>query len=141
MSKKILGISLICGSAIASLFGGYKAYALYKSNAEDMETHISAPLKTIYFTNNYSWSSIKAYYWGGTNAPSWPGVDMTFAYKNGMNQDVYRVTFVNDNTSIIFNNNSGSQTVDIDISSKSSGTGYYISGQFGDKYTVGEWHI
>ena len=80
---------------------------------------------TIFFTDALNWNgggsnSINIYCWkteSGNNveAAAWPGSAMTEIYTNGMNggQIVYAVEIPEDVTGIIFNNNSGSQTVDI----------------------------
>ncbi|MBQ4105941.1 MAG: starch-binding protein [Clostridia bacterium] len=90
---------------------------------------------TVYFTNNYSWSSVKAYAWGsGGTMKTWPGADMTYAKTNSQNQKIYSVTLdFGKYQNIIFTNGS-SQTVDITLTGE-SGIGYYISGSSGGKYT------
>ena len=89
---------------------------------------------TVYFTNNYNWSSVKAYLWGTGGNMSWPGEEMTYVKTNSQSQKIYSVTFPSDKyQSIIFTDGS-KQTVDITLSGE-SGIGYYISGESGGKYT------
>lgn len=62
---------------------------------------------TVYFINSGNWAEVACYYWGGTDAPAWPGAQMT---ANGEvfeaeGWNVYKVTFPGDNTSCIFNDN------------------------------------
>ncbi len=91
---------------------------------------------TVYFTNNYNWSSVKAYAWGsGGTMKTWPGADMTYAKTNSQSQKIYSITFdYSSYQNIIFSNGSGSQTVDITLTGE-TGIGYYISGTSGGKYT------
>ncbi len=90
---------------------------------------------TVYFTNNYKWSSVKAYIWGsgGTKA-TWPGEAMTYAKTNSQGQDIYSVTFSYDDYQKIIFTDGSKQTADITLSG-SDGVGYYISGESGGKYT------
>lgn len=90
---------------------------------------------TVYFTNNYGWSSVKAYVWGTAGSMStWPGAVMTYVKTNSQNQDIYSITIsYSDYQNIIFTDGS-SQTVDITLSGD-DGIGYYISGESSGKYT------
>ena len=73
---------------------------------------------TVYFINSGNWAEVACYYWGGTDAPAWPGVQMT---ANGEvfeaeGWNVYKITFPGDNTNCIFNNNNnGQQTGDLEV--------------------------
>ncbi|MGN0452331.1 MAG: starch-binding protein [Ruminococcus sp.] len=95
---------------------------------------------TVYFTNNKSWSTVKAYLWNSStnaNMGAWPGVDMTYVKTNSQNQKIYSVTYdPSAFDKIIFNNgnNGGSQTVDISLTGE-NGVGYYISGGSGKSLT------
>ena len=92
---------------------------------------------TVYFTDNRSWGSAKAYVWdeSGNYLQKWDGQAMTYIEKNSMSQSIYAIT-LNQSVwkNIIFNNGS-SQTVDITLTSTHS-TGYYMSTLSSGKYTV-----
>lgn len=90
---------------------------------------------TVYFTNNYNWSTVKAYVWGTAGKiASWPGTSMTYAETNSYSQKIYSITFnYDDYQNIIFTNGS-QQTVDIELSGDNN-VGYYISGESGGKLT------
>lgn len=90
---------------------------------------------TVYFTNNYNWSTVKAYVWGSAGKiASWPGTSMTYVTTNSYNQKIYSITFnYNDYQKIIFTNGS-QQTVDITLTGEKN-LGYYISGESGGKLT------
>ncbi len=90
---------------------------------------------TLYFTNNYNWSTVKAYVWGsGGKLSEWPGTEMTYVKTNGQNQKIYSVTFNSDDYQNIIFTDGSKQTVDITLSGE-GGIGYYISGESGGKYT------
>lgn len=72
---------------------------------------------TVYFRNDWNWSTVYIHYWGGSESTSWPGKAMT---KTGDTQksdlvggvrDIYSIT-IPAGSNIIFNNNS-QQTPDI----------------------------
>lgn len=90
---------------------------------------------TVYFTNNYNWSTVKAYVWGSSGKKAeWSGEEMTYVKTNSMGEKIYSITFsYEDYQSIIFNNGS-SQTVDISLTGENN-VGYYISGESSGKYT------
>ena len=72
---------------------------------------------TVYFINSGEWDAVACYYWGGTDAPAWPGEEMT---DNGEvyeaeGWNVYAITFPGDNTKCIFNNGEGTQTGDLEV--------------------------
>lgn len=100
----------------------------------------------IYFTNNKEWSDVKFYVFDSTNtneAPAgWPGNAAKWVFKNGDNQDVYRLLI--DTTlydSFIFNG-SGGQSIDIALSSLTDGNNafYLLDTQDGSgHYEVGQW--
>lgn len=90
---------------------------------------------TVYFSNNYNWSSVKAYLWGsGGTKVSWPGEAMTFVRENSQGQDIYSVTFSYDDYQNIIFTDGSKQTSDITLSGDNN-VGYYISGESGGKYT------
>ena len=68
--------------------------------------------KRVFLDNKANWSSIKIHYWGGTNATSWPGNDVTDTVTY---DDItyYYCDIPSDMTSIIFHNGNGNQTNDI----------------------------
>ena len=78
---------------------------------------------TIYFVNTKNWSNVYLYAWEGAGGnghqlSSWPGVKMTKTGKQKDGHDIYSYTSSNllekwDH--VIFTNNSGSQTKDLDI--------------------------
>lgn len=71
----------------------------------------------IYFKNTSGWSTVKAYYWGGSSSSAFPGDDMTQVGDS----DIYYIEVPNiTNTQIIFTNkatsgSSGDQTTDLSI--------------------------
>lgn len=71
----------------------------------------------IYFKNTAGWSTVKAYYWGGSSSSAFPGDDMTQVGDS----DIYYIEVPNiTNTQIIFTNkatssSSGDQTSDLSI--------------------------
>ena len=92
---------------------------------------------TVYFSNNYGWSNVYAYTWGGSeNTSSWPGDAMTYVETNKYGEKIYKIEIAADVTGLIFNNGSGTQTVD--ITSVSDGQGYYLTGS-GSKLSVGTY--
>ncbi|MDO4512169.1 MAG: chitobiase/beta-hexosaminidase C-terminal domain-containing protein [Bacteroidales bacterium] len=64
---------------------------------------------TVYYKNTDGWSKPTAYFWGGNNGPSWPGVAMTAVGDGWFSVDA------GNNTKIIFNNEGSSQTADLNI--------------------------
>ena len=94
---------------------------------------------TLYFSNNYNWSDVYAYAWGGSaESTTWPGTKMTYVTTNQYNESVYSITVPEDITGIIFSNGNGTQTVDIKSGLKNN-TGFYISGNSGNKLSVGTY--
>ena len=94
---------------------------------------------TVYFTNNYNWSTVKAYVWGSAGKiASWPGTSMTYVKTNSYNEKIYSITFsYEDYQNIIFTDGS-KQTVDIALTGENN-IGYYINGESGGKYTCKEY--
>ena len=90
---------------------------------------------TVYFTNNYNWSTVKAYVWGSAGKiATWPGTSMTYVKTNSMNEKIYSISFsYEDYQNIIFTDGS-QQTVDITLTGENN-VGYYINGESGGKYT------
>ena len=97
---------------------------------------------TLYFTDNYEFGDVYAHYWkdGGAATTTWPGEKLISVGTNGSSQNVYAVTIdLNTYDRVIFNNNSNKQTVGIDISSKSTGDAFYVSGGSDNNLTVETW--
>jgi hypothetical protein len=68
--------------------------------------------RTVYLVSDIGWSNHFAYFWiDGANLTTWPGVAMTQVSGN-----LYSVEIPTAATKIIFNNNSGSQTGDLILS-------------------------
>lgn len=81
----------------------------------------------VYFQS--PWTTAKIYYWSTVPAVapvSWPGVDMT---SEGNGWYSYTLNGVS-STNLIFNNGSGSKTIDL---SRTSGTWYYSNNAWSDK--------
>ena len=75
-----------------------------KITLEGWEKKAPAEPVTVYFINSGEWAEVACYYWGGTDAPAWPGVQMT---ANGEvfeaeGWNVYAITFPGDNTQCMF---------------------------------------
>ena len=95
--------------------------------------------KTFYFSNNKWWSNVNVHYWGGANESTWPGVAATYVETNDYGESIYSITVPADVTHIIFNNGSGEQTVDIDLSLYTT-DGFYLTDKNGEgKYEVGTY--
>ena len=95
----------------------------------------SSDTYTITFTNNKNWNNVNCYYWaeGNTNMTTWPGKAMTYSSTNGDGYSVYTIEIPNTAEFVIFNNGSGTQTIDIKISGSSS---FYISGTSSDNKCI-----
>ena len=115
---------------VYTAIGSYNTIYLKTSNEWNQTITNS---KMIYFVNNRGWSNVKVYVFkaGGSGKDSWPGVDASYVENNEYGQGIYSVE-VDTSTydSVIFNNGTGEQTVDISI------TGYQDSTQL---YPNGEW--
>ncbi len=84
------------------------------------------PTITLYFTNSQNWESVYAYAWDANGTylvGAWPGSTMTWVETNDYGQNVYSITLPTTAQNIIFNNGSGTQTVDLSVGV--DGTGYY----------------
>ncbi|MBQ7999675.1 MAG: starch-binding protein [Ruminococcus sp.] len=106
----------------------------------DLDAPAQSDEITVYFTNNYNWSTVKAYVWGTAGSMSaWPGTAMTYADTNNQSQKIYSITFsYADYQNIIFTDGS-SQTADIALSGDNN-VGYYISGESSGKYTCSTYN-
>lgn len=121
------------------------AYTFYVNGSYDV--YVAPEYINIYFTNNYSWSSVYCHAWKDGSNPEqnnggWPGQAMTYSYTNDMSQGVYVITLDKSvYNRVIFNNNNGEQTETIVLGdSIVSGDGYYITGGATNNRTVGTWH-
>ncbi len=105
---------------------------------------------TIHFTNAFRWANVKAYAFNNTThveKTAFPGEAMTRVGVNSQYQAVYSYTVdISLYTEIVFTNGESgdsNQTVDIDISSATNTTGYYLAGRVDNdeskKATVGEY--
>ena len=93
---------------------------------------------TITFTNNRNWGNVNCYYWSeaDTTMTAWPGTQMTYSTTNDFGEKIYTIEIPSSVDHIIFNDGSGSQTVDITVTGSAK---YYISGGSGSACTVGTW--
>lgn len=94
---------------------------------------------TVYFANSHNWGNVYCYAFGDNGEKvKWPGELMTSLGTNGYGQKQYSFTVPSDYHTIIFNDGSGNQTIDIKLSNYSQ-TGFYPydnkNGQ--GKYEVG----
>lgn len=98
---------------------------------------------TIYFTNSQNWGDVKAYIWNNasqTPMTAWPGDSMvkvagnlySFTFSNPYTLSSNSKTYFYDR--IVFNNGSGTQTVD--ITQLVNGHEYKLGSMSGGKYTA-----
>ena len=119
--------------------------SVYDATGQVINVDVNVTASTtydIYFTKSDSFSgTVNIHYWGGSSSSEWPGVAMTHAYTNNMSQDVVKASIPADTTSILFNNGSGTQTVDI-TSGVENNKGFYLNGEWEDgKAKVGSWDV
>ena len=89
----------------------------------------------VYYSNSLNWGAVYAYCWNtstGESNAQWPGIRCTDSVTNAYNETVFCYTVNKKFDRIIFNNGSGSQTLDLVVSECTSA--YY--GQNG-VYTYG----
>ena len=93
---------------------------------------------TMTLTNNYNWNNVYCYYWseGNTTMTSWPGEEMAYSSTNDFDQKGYTIEIPSSAEFVIFNNGSGTQTVDVPITGSAK---YYISGGSGSSCQVATW--
>ena len=85
---------------------------------------------TVYVDLNNGWNTVFAHYWNEAGASSvWPGVEMT-----NVEGTIYSVVITSNITSMIFNNNAGSQSATLAI----PGDGYVYDLAKGVWYVYGE---
>ncbi|MGN0497751.1 MAG: starch-binding protein [Acutalibacteraceae bacterium] len=94
---------------------------------------------TIKFTDCLSWGTVNAYFFNGgsTCGAEWPGTAMTKYETNLEGKGNYSIEIPSGATSVVFNNGSGAQSVDLTLSGV---TGYYLDGsQTNGKYNGVAW--
>lgn len=108
------------------------------TSPETPTSPVSGDNYTITFTNNRNWGNVNCYYWSesDTNMVAWPGTQMTYSSTNDFGQKIYTIEIPSTVDHIIFNDGSGSQTVDIAVTGSAK---YYISGGSGSGCTVETW--
>lgn len=106
----ILTLLLMVGMVCA---GGYSVIAADTDKESSGGSVHSAEGHTIYFMNKNNWSRVSCYMWnneqGDANNASWPGEAMT-----DEGDGVWSYDIKGDYNMVIFNNGSGSKTLDLD---------------------------
>lgn len=102
----------------------------YGEKQDEMQDDVLTDV-TIYFTDALGWGTAKCYYWLGSKNNTWPGEDMEFVRNNSQGQAIYKLT-VPAGASAVFNNGSGTQSVD--VTGLADGYGYYLTSLSGGKY-------
>lgn len=99
-----------------------KTFTITNNGTSDLTVDFNIPEgiyipRTVKFTNNEGWQNVYFYAcdanWNKLTG-EWPGQQLTESYKNGYNEDLYPVTLPMGTHYIIFNDNAGNQTWDID---------------------------
>ena len=99
----------------------------YKQGSGNSNTGSSTQTNTItlYFANNAKWTNVYVYLWNSktyAQASSWPGIKMTLVGTDSKGYKVYAVTVdVTKYDRVIFSNGNGTQTVDLEVSSTTTG--------------------
>ena len=113
------------------------AYIYAESTAEPGNTND----QNIYFTNNRSWGTIRAYFFNSQTdtgvGAAWPGTAMTYVEDNEQGQKIYKITPPSGADSVVFNDGS-SKTQDIVFT---RGYGYYLKGSASTStgWVTGSW--
>ena len=98
---------------------------------------------TLYFSNNYYWSSVNAYIWNtasGDYESAWSGKPMTYVGKNTYGESIYKVEIdLSKYDRLIFNNGSDYQTVDISLDNSMDATGFYLTGTSNNSMSYGTY--
>ena len=79
--------------------------------AADTDVAETGAVGTVYYQNSSNWSTVYCYMWNGSGESKnaeWPGVQMTLHKDN-----VYKYTTSTDYANVIFTNNAGQQTADL----------------------------
>ena len=122
------GTDTLYTAETATQLSGISAMILTQKDTGKNEDHTGGNAGntiTVYFSNNKYWNAVYAHYWGGATGTEWPGTGMTYVETNDYGEKIFSVTVPADTTGIIFNNGSGSQTVD--ITELVDGQGYYCT--------------
>ena len=122
------GTDTLYTAETAAQLSGISAMILTQKDTGKNEDHTGGNAGntiTVYFSNNKYWNAVYAHYWGGATGTEWPGTAMTYVETNDYGEKIFSVTVPADTTGIIFNNGSGSQTVD--ITELVDGQGYYCT--------------
>jgi alpha-amylase len=100
---------------------------------------------TVKFTNNKGWSNVYLYAWNSTTGAknaNWPGVQLTNKTTNDYGEEQFTASIDDSFDGLIFNNGSGTQTVNITNTTRDGSiTGYYPSTQTNGKWNVGTWEV
>ncbi|MBQ9680570.1 MAG: starch-binding protein [Ruminococcus sp.] len=110
---------------------------IYTLTSEDgkigCEGSDASSFREVYFVNTQGWENVYAYGWGGTySVGDWPGYPM-----RQLTDTLWSTLIPTDMTGLIFNNNNGSQTVDITYSTLTGSTVFALSSEKdGNKYRV-----
>lgn len=100
---------------------------------------------TVKFTNNKGWSNVYLYAWSnstGVSNASWPGVQLTDKTTNDYGEEQFTASIDDSFDRLIFNNGSGTQTVNITNTTRDGSiTGYYPKTQTNGKWEVGTWEV
>ncbi len=110
--------------------------------AQDMTEEVSTTVPpesekyTVKFINSEGWSKVYLYAWNTSEQnKNWPGVEITDKTTDSNGDEVFTAEFDKDFNNIIFNNNSGDQTVDITYDPSVSG--YRLT----EKNSGGKWKV
>ncbi len=100
--------------------------------------------ENVYFSNNWKWSTVKCYTWKNSSSSTnngWPGKTMDYVKTNSYDEDQYKILVdLNKYDYIIFNNGS-KQSVNQSLSDIKNSNAFYISGENGDKVTLGKFNF
>ncbi len=88
--------------------------------------------KTVYFKNTAGWSDVNVHYWGGVYGTDWPGIKM-----NHVKDDIWAVQVDAATKHIIFHNNDGTKTADLDLTDGLDLFTYAAEGGSWSKYEGG----
>ena len=80
---------------------------------------------TVYFINNHKWEKVYIYTWE-PELFEWPGTSMSFVGVDKSGYDIYSAEISKDTEGIVFNNYTGTKTIDITTGIEHN-SGWYIS--------------
>lgn len=96
--------------------------------------------KTVYLTNNYHWDEVCVMWWGEDTLP-YPGVEMSYAYTNEYDEDVFCAEIpVLGCDGIIFTDGKGNKSMEIDINSTDNNGFYLFAPEGAGDYGYGEYY-